>query len=104
VRAAGEALGDPDVLPSARVLEAMKAHDDSFVGFVRARSEATRQALLALPFGQAQRTPFERMTQTSIEAQKRIEASDSMPFEIYREQYVSPARLGLGRGRMAVAA
>jgi len=76
------------------VLEAMKAHDDSFVGFVRARSEATRQALLALPFGQAQRTPFERMTQTSIEAQKRIEASDSMPFEIYREQYVSPARLG----------
>jgi glutamate--cysteine ligase len=94
VRAAGEALGDPDVLPSARVLEAMKAHDDSFVGFVRARSEATRQALLALPFGQAQRTPFERMTQTSIEAQKRIEASDSMPFEIYREQYVSPARLG----------
>jgi glutamate--cysteine ligase len=94
VRAAGVALGDPAVLPSARVLEAMKAHDDSFVGFVRARSEATRQALLALPFGEAQRTFFERMTQTSIEAQKRIEASDSMPFEIYREQYVSPARLG----------
>jgi glutamate--cysteine ligase len=94
VRAAGVALGDPAVLPSARVLEAMKAHDDSFVGFVRDRSEATRQALLALPFGEAQRTFFERMTQTSIEAQKRIEASDSMPFEIYREQYVSPARLG----------
>ena len=34
------------------------------------------------------------MTQTSIEAQKQIEASDTMPFEIYREQYVSPARLG----------
>src|SRR5690349_20582122 len=50
VRAAGVALGDPAVLPSARVLEAMKAHGDSFVGFVRARSEATREALLALPF------------------------------------------------------
>lgn len=34
------------------------------------------------------------MTQSSIDAQKEIEANDSMPFEIYREQYVSPARLG----------
>ena len=44
------------------------------------------------------------MTEESIQEQKRIEAADTMPFEIYREQYVSPARLGLGRGRMAVAA
>jgi glutamate--cysteine ligase len=34
------------------------------------------------------------MTEESIEAQKGIEANDTMPFEIYREQYVSPARLG----------
>ncbi|MDM0022551.1 glutamate--cysteine ligase [Variovorax saccharolyticus] len=95
VRAAAAALGDPAVLPSARVLEAMsRAHNDSFVGFVRARSEQTRTELLALPFPDAQRELFERMTQTSIDAQKRTEASDSMPFEIYREQYVSPARLG----------
>ena len=83
------------MLPSARVLEAMsQAHNDSFVGFVRARSEQTRAELLALPFPDAQRELFERMTQTSIDAQKRTEATDSMPFEIYREQYVSPARLG----------
>jgi glutamate--cysteine ligase len=95
VRAAAAALDDPAVLPSARVLEAMsQAHNDSFVGFVRARSEQTRAELLALPFPDAQRELFERMTQTSIDAQKRTEASDSMPFEIYREQYVSPARLG----------
>ena len=41
-----------------------------------------------------QRAEFDHMTQTSIDGQKRIEASDTMPFEIYREQYVSPARLG----------
>ena len=35
------------------------------------------------------------MTQDSIDAQKAIEAADTMPFEIYREQYVSPARLGI---------
>ena len=51
VRAAAAALADPDSLPSARVLAAMaSAHDNSFVGFVRAQSEQTRAELLALPF------------------------------------------------------
>jgi len=95
VRAAEAALRDPAVLPSARVLDAMtQSHGNSFVGFVRAQSEQTRAALLALPFPADQRAAFERMTQNSLDAQKAIEASDSMPFEIYREQYVSPARLG----------
>ena len=95
VHAAGQALGEPSLLPSARVLETMtKAHDDSFVAFARARSEKTRAHLLALPFSAEQQAEMDRMTQVSIEAQKRIEANDTMPFEIYREQYVSPARLG----------
>ena len=34
----------------------------------------------------------------SVAAQKRIEAADSMPFEIYRREYVSPRRLGRGKG------
>jgi len=95
VRAAELGLRDASVLPSARVLAAMKSqHGDSFVSFVRARSEHTREKLLALPFAAEQQAELDRMTQTSIEAQQRIEASDTMPFEIYREQYVSPARLG----------
>jgi len=94
VRAAETALGDPSILPSARVLEAIKAHDSSFIDFVRAQSAQTREALLARPLSPGRRAAFERMTQASIEAQRRIEASDTMPFEIYREQYVSPARLG----------
>ena len=94
IRAASDALRDPSILPSARVLESMKSHGDSFVGFVRAQSEQTRGKLLALPFSAAQRAEFDRMTEESIEAQKGIEANDTMPFEIYREQYVSPARLG----------
>jgi glutamate--cysteine ligase len=95
VRAAGKALADPALLPSARVLEAMaRSHGNSFIDFVRTRSDETRAALLALPFSAEQQARFERVTQESIEAQKQIEASDTMPFEIYREQYVSPARLG----------
>ena len=95
VRAARKALAEPAGLPSARVLEAMaQSHDDSFVGFVRARSEETRAALLALPFSAEQQALFERASRDSVDAQKQIEAADTMPFELYREQYVSPARLG----------
>ncbi len=96
VRAAEAALRDPAVLPSARVLDAMASgHNDSFVGFVRARSEETRAALLALPFPADRQAYFERLTQSSTKAQRAIEAGDTMPFEVYREQYVSPRRLGL---------
>jgi glutamate--cysteine ligase len=105
VHAARAALQNPDSLPSARVLAAVeKEHGNSFIGFVRAQSEQTRAALLGLPFSDTQQAEFERMTAESIQEQKRIEAADTMPFEIYREQYVSPARLGMARGRMAVAA
>ncbi|MFS2168256.1 glutamate--cysteine ligase, partial [Variovorax sp. Varisp62] len=105
VRAARAALHNPDSLPSARVLAAVeKDHGNSFIGFVRAQSEQTRATLLGLPFPAAQQAEFEQMTAESLQEQKRIEAADTMPFEIYREQYVSPARLGVSRGRMAVAA
>jgi glutamate--cysteine ligase len=38
---------------------------------------------------------FTAMTEASIQAQKQIEASDTMPFEVYRQQYVSAERLGV---------
>jgi glutamate--cysteine ligase len=94
VQAARAALKDASLLPSARVLAAMKPHGDSFVNFVRAQSAQAREALLALPFDAGQRAGFERLTRESLDQQKHIEASDTLPFETYREQYVSPARLG----------
>ena len=33
------------------------------------------------------------MAVSSLAAQQAIEAADSMPFEVYRQEYVSPARL-----------
>ena len=106
VRAAASALQRPEGLPSARVLAAMAArHDNSFVSFVRDRSAQARAALLDLPLGAERSAQFEAMAQQSVDEQKRIEAADTLPFEIYREQYVSPARLGVGaRGRLPVAA
>jgi glutamate--cysteine ligase len=99
VEAARKGLESPRTLPSARVLEAMR---EGFAGsharFVRARSDATRQTLLALPFEVEEARRFAAMAAESIEEQKRIEAADAMPFEVYRQQYLAPERLRLPRG------
>ncbi len=98
VRAAAAALRAPGSLPSARVLAAMaQEHGNSFVSFVRARSEATREHLMSLPWAAHEQAHFEQMTQDSIVAQKKIEEGDTLPFELYRQQYVSADRLGLRR-------
>lgn len=98
VCAAAEALQAPDTLPSARVLAAMaRDHGNSFVSFVRERSEATRAYIDGLPWAEHDQAHYEQMTQDSIEAQQKIEESDSLPFELYRQQYVSAERLGLRR-------
>jgi glutamate--cysteine ligase len=104
VAAAEAALRDPSTLPSARVLDAMaREHGNSFVAFGRAQSLQTRQTLLGLPFSDAQQAAYEALTRDSVAAQKKIEATDTMPFEIYRQQYVSAARLGISRAETAAA-
>jgi glutamate--cysteine ligase len=99
LNAAKAALQQPSLLPSARVLEAMAAaHDNSYVRFVRVQSQQTQQALLGLPWSPEQQARFEAMAQASLQAQNEIEAADTMPFESFRQNYVSPARLGLSSG------
>jgi glutamate--cysteine ligase len=44
---------------------------------------------------------FGALSEQSLQEQRRIEASDSMPFEIYRQQYIAPERLGLSGGTIA---
>jgi glutamate--cysteine ligase len=64
------------------------------VGFVRERSAQTRQHLLELPWTAAQQASAEAESRQSLLDQKAIEDSDSLPFELYRQEYVSEKRLG----------
>ena len=95
VAAAHALLADPTQTPSARVLQSMAACDNSFVRFVRERSLATRDTLLAQPWSFEQQARFLALSQKSVADQRAIEAADVLSFEAYREQYVSPDRLGL---------
>ncbi|RYF82391.1 MAG: glutamate--cysteine ligase [Comamonadaceae bacterium] len=105
--AARAALAAPHTLPSARVLAAMaQQHHNSFIDFTRERSQAARAELLALPWSDERQQDWERRSRESVAAQKAIEAADTLPFEQYRELYVSPGRLGLrplrGEAQLAI--
>jgi glutamate--cysteine ligase len=94
VHDAAHALNDPERLPSARVLrEVQQEHGGSFVGFVRSRSLATRQAALEAPMAIAALEKFEAMALHSLNEQRSIEGADTMPFDVYLQEYLSPKRL-----------
>ncbi len=96
LEAAVAGLGDANTVTSARVLAAMlREHEGSYVRFARTRSQQTREATLALPYPAEVDARFRRLAKESIEKQAEIEAADTMPFEIYRQQYVSKERLGI---------
>ena len=94
VAAAASGLAEPQGLPSARVLSAMRdEHDGSYVRFVKAQSVKTRQWLMQQPLGAEARQRFERLAAESLDEQRRCEAADTEPFETYRQQYLAPERL-----------
>ncbi len=94
VMAAKASLLNLDSLPSARLLAATcERHACSFIDFVRDRSQAIRRQLIDLPWSEQQQKSHEAAAARSVADQKAIEAADTMPFEIYRKEYVSAARL-----------
>ena len=94
--AATTALSEPEQLPSARVLHAMRSdHAGSYTSFVNACAERTREVLVQLPLAADTQIKLACEAQASLQEQLRIEAADSQPFEVFREHYLSPQRLVL---------
>ncbi|MCY1558331.1 hypothetical protein D9M68_952540 [compost metagenome] len=80
-----------------------REHSNSFAGFTLAQSEQAKAKLLRLPFAGSLQARMEALARQSVEDQKAVEAADTMPFEQYRQQYVSSERLGLGQAAVAPA-
>jgi glutamate--cysteine ligase len=92
--AAAAALRDPESLPSARVLNAMRtAHDGSYTAFIKAASEHTKHALTEQAFSAEMQAHFTRLAKESVQEQQRIDGADTLSFEDFRQQYLSPQRL-----------
>jgi glutamate--cysteine ligase len=87
---AATAVADPAATRSARVIaEIGQTEDKSYLAFALAQSRRHRGALQNLPLPAATEAEFARLAEESLAAQRRIEAADSVPFETYRQQYLS---------------
>jgi glutamate--cysteine ligase len=87
-------LNHPDEVPSARVLNAMaRNHGNSHVRFTLAESLSHRGTLLGIPLKPEVEERFSRLAEESIAKQKKIEASERVDFETYRQRYLDPELL-----------
>ncbi len=92
---AEHALQNPDTLPSARVLRAMSQDfGGSFSAFAKGYSAQTKAQELASPLAPHALAHFAQLAEASRRAQRDTEQADSLPFDRYLEQYLSPQRLG----------
>jgi len=90
LESARAAIADSSTTRSARIIAEIGATGDkSYIAFALAQSKRHRRTLedLHLPAEVAAR--YARMAEESLAAQRRIEAADSVPFETYRQQYLS---------------
>lgn len=86
---ARRALRELSSLPSARVLQEMeRAHGGSFAEFALAQSRRHRDDLSARALPAKAEERYAMLAAQSLEEQRRIEASDDVPFEAYRQRYL----------------
>ncbi len=79
-------VDDPDLTPSAQVLEAARAHG-GFFKYTMFASEHHKQSLLAQPLDPATQQRFEAAAQESLLEQRLIEEQDSGSFEDFVAAY-----------------
>lgn len=93
-QAAASALADPSLLPSARVVAAMQSQQTpGHVAFSLAQSAQTHAKLTAQALSAEVLAKFEQQAQTSLQDQTAIEAADTLPFEAFRQDYMSARHL-----------
>jgi glutamate--cysteine ligase len=96
LNAASSTLAHPETTPSARALQAMQRdYGNSYVKFGLARSRANRDAIIKLPLAPEVAARFAALAEESVREQGRIEAADTLPFETYRQRYLSPLALNV---------
>lgn len=94
LESAFSALKDPESVPSARVLRAMaRNHGNSHVRFTLAESLSHRGTLAGIALEPAVEERFARLAAESVQKQRKIESTDRVDFETYRQRYLNPELL-----------
>jgi glutamate--cysteine ligase len=95
LQSAGARLADASLTPSARVLErVLQTAQGSCIGFALAQSLEHQQALRAQPLPAEVIDAYAKIAADSLAAQLEAERSDQLPFEEFRQQYISQPLVG----------
>jgi len=82
-------LADPALTPSARVLEAIAGHDNSFFRFALEQSQIHRGYFADRPLDADTLAAYQKEAATSLAEQEAIEASDTVDFDSFVASYLS---------------
>lgn len=82
-----EAIENPDLTPSARILSEMRQTGEPFARFAQRISEEHERNFRAQRLNRAQTAEFEQIAIESIREQKSIESKDAEPFDRFLKKY-----------------
>ena len=87
--AATGAIAHSSTTPSARVLREMEAHERLYLEFALSQSVRHQRYLQGLPWDAETNERHGRLAVESHQAQQKMEAADTVPFETYRQHYLA---------------
>ena len=83
---------NPDLCPSAKLLEEMRDADQSFIDWSMNKARDHRQVYLQKKLSVITQTSFERLSEISLGKQKEIESTENQPLESYIQNYFDQYR------------
>ncbi len=84
-----QAVADPELTPSARVLRDMRDNGESFFEFAMRMSQGHREYFSSLVPNAGPHARFEEKARESLDRQRQIEASDTLSFDEFLRRYFS---------------
>jgi glutamate--cysteine ligase len=80
---------DPELTPSARMLNEMRDRGEGFYHFAKRKSEIHQHFFTNLPLSDERQKYFQEIAAKSLEDQQAIEAADEISFPEYLQRYFS---------------
>ncbi|MCL6414382.1 glutamate--cysteine ligase [Aestuariirhabdus sp. Z084] len=80
-------IADPSLTPSAKVLDALKNNQQSFIDFGTQIAQKHHSSFSACKLCETKANELKQLARQSLEEKAQIEQADSVDFETYLEQY-----------------
>ena len=83
---------NPDLCPSAKILEEMRLGNQSFIDWSMSRAREHQQVYLQNTMPASQQASFNRLSETSMNKQKEIESAENQTLDSYIQVYFNQYR------------